>query len=157
MSVEELRSSIHDSIIFFVVRTGRLKSIICQARPFALRSAQFTQHLRFDKPERKRAKHSRVARELQVVANNIAMPVWYLYPRHQLLSIYFTLPKRLTCIICPLLSGESRSTISPGMPMTLLTDLVCSSIGCLKLTMSPTTTPLPFCTSCSAATSLPSR
>ena len=28
--------------------------------------------------------------------------------------------------------------------MTLLTDLVCSSIGCLKLTMSPTTTPLPF-------------
>ena len=90
--IEKLRSSIHDSIIFFVIRAGRLKSIISQTRPFALRSAQFTQYLGLDKPKRERAKHSRVARELQVVSNNIAMSIRHLYFTRQPLSKYSASP-----------------------------------------------------------------
>jgi hypothetical protein len=87
---EKLRSSINNNIVF-IVGAGRLKSIIGQARPLALRSAQFTQYFGLDEPKRKRAKHSRVARELQVVANNIAMPIWYLCPYRQLLPKNFNI------------------------------------------------------------------
>lgn len=84
---KRLRKSINDSIVYLIVMACRSKSIIGQTRPFALRSAQFTEHFGLDKPKRKRAKHPRVARELEVVANNIAMSVWYLYPHRQLVSM----------------------------------------------------------------------
>lgn len=62
------------------IRIGRLESTFFEGRPSKFRlSAQPSNDLSLDETQRKRAKHSRVARELEVVAHDKAMPVRYLH------------------------------------------------------------------------------
>lgn len=62
------------------IRIGRLECTLFESRPSKFRlSAQPSNHLSLDETQRKRAKHSRVARKFEIVTHDKAMPVRYLH------------------------------------------------------------------------------
>jgi hypothetical protein len=111
-----------DTLIFVELR--RLEPVVTKIFPrIFVQCAYSAKHLGPDEGKRKRTKHSRVTRELQVVANNVAMSFRYLFVSISMRPMsLLPLPCfPLTCIMTPDVPGESRSTKSPGMPTTLFT------------------------------------